>query len=251
MIPGLVAHRGQMSSYPENSLPALEAALRAGGCWLEFDVQMTSDGELVLLHDADLRRTAGQDVSIFDLDGKAATAVSVHESARFGERFAPTLLPTLKQALDLISAHPQATAFVEIKRQSLQRWGCATVIERLLEVLEGHGSQCVVISFEAEAIEAIRSKSKLKTGWVLRNYDDHHHRQAQSIEPNWLILNHKKIPPGVDPWKGDWKWMLYDITDPSLALEWGSHGVELIETADIEAMLKDPKLATRGCEDGP
>lgn len=250
MIPGLVAHRGQMKSFPENSLPALEAALKAGGCWLEFDVQMTRDRQVVLLHDADLRRTAGQDVSIFDLDGEAATAVSVHETARFGERFSPTPIPTLQQALELLANHPRANAFVEIKRQSVERWGTSVVVDGVLETVAKHSDQCVIISFEESVLKEVREKSKFPVGWVLRNLDDPHQEQALALKPQWLFLNHTRIPSGIDLWKGDWKWVLYDITDPALALEWGSRGVELIETADIQSMLKDPKLATRSCPDG-
>jgi len=48
-VPQLVAHRGDMQQYPENSWPALRAAVEAGACWLEFDVQMCADGSFVLL----------------------------------------------------------------------------------------------------------------------------------------------------------------------------------------------------------
>ncbi|MCG6866062.1 MAG: hypothetical protein LJE58_11615, partial [Thiogranum sp.] len=37
-----------MHRYPENSRPGLQAALEAGACWLEFDVQMCPDGEFVV-----------------------------------------------------------------------------------------------------------------------------------------------------------------------------------------------------------
>ena len=58
-IAQLVAYRGYMQQYPENTWSALEAALQAGACWLEFDVQMCADGYFILLHDADFSRTGG------------------------------------------------------------------------------------------------------------------------------------------------------------------------------------------------
>jgi glycerophosphoryl diester phosphodiesterase len=57
-LPELVAHRGSLLRYPENTWLGLEAALKAGACWLEFDIQMCADGRFVLLHDADFNRTA-------------------------------------------------------------------------------------------------------------------------------------------------------------------------------------------------
>ncbi len=53
----LIAHRGARSLAPENTLAAAEAALAAGATMWEFDVRLTSDGELVLMHDATLGRT--------------------------------------------------------------------------------------------------------------------------------------------------------------------------------------------------
>jgi glycerophosphoryl diester phosphodiesterase len=52
-----LAHRGDWRAAPENSLEALQAALRVPGCdGLEFDVRASSDGVPILLHDASLRR---------------------------------------------------------------------------------------------------------------------------------------------------------------------------------------------------
>ncbi len=58
MIPVLVAHRGYMEKYPENSLSAIRAALEAGACMVEFDLQMDAEGQLILLHDENFKRTS-------------------------------------------------------------------------------------------------------------------------------------------------------------------------------------------------
>ena len=46
-IPQLVGHRGYMAEYPENTLVGIEAALQTGACLVEFDVQMSGQGELI------------------------------------------------------------------------------------------------------------------------------------------------------------------------------------------------------------
>ena len=46
---GLCAHRGAMSTHPENTIPAFEEAIRLGAQMIEFDVQLTKDGALVLM----------------------------------------------------------------------------------------------------------------------------------------------------------------------------------------------------------
>ena len=50
-------HRGAVRYAPENTLPALEKAIRLGADFVEFDLQTTRDGQFVLLHDSTLSRT--------------------------------------------------------------------------------------------------------------------------------------------------------------------------------------------------
>lgn len=55
--PLIIAHRGDSAHAPENTLAAIMAAGVAGADWVEVDVQMTSDGHLICLHDLTLNRT--------------------------------------------------------------------------------------------------------------------------------------------------------------------------------------------------
>lgn len=55
----VIAHRGFSSRYPENTLPAIRAAIRLGVDMVEIDVQQTRDGELVVFHDYGLKRIYG------------------------------------------------------------------------------------------------------------------------------------------------------------------------------------------------
>jgi len=62
----ITAHRGAAMHAPENTLAAIEAALEAGTDWVEIDVQETGDGEVVVLHDSDLKKVAGVDLKIWE-----------------------------------------------------------------------------------------------------------------------------------------------------------------------------------------
>ena len=53
-----IAHRGASSLAPENTLSAARKALEVGADMWELDVQMTADGELVIIHDSTLNRTS-------------------------------------------------------------------------------------------------------------------------------------------------------------------------------------------------
>jgi len=55
----IIAHRGFSSRYPENTLIAIQAAIRLGVAMVEIDVQETADGELIVFHDYRLKRICG------------------------------------------------------------------------------------------------------------------------------------------------------------------------------------------------
>ncbi len=250
MIPKLVAHRGYMEKYPENSLLAMEMSLKAGACLLEFDVQMSADYELIVLHDSDLQRTAGKANSIFDLKLSELSSVSVHEAERLGDQFLKTPLPTLRQMMELIAAYPKATAFVEIKDESLTQWGLDHVMEALQKSLMPYASQSVIIAYNLKALQVVKQRGLYSTGWVLDTFDEENHQKARELNPDYLICNHKKITGDNEPWRGDWSWMLYDITDPEQALQWAQRGVALIETRDIGSMLQHSELRKEACNHG-
>jgi len=95
--PFISAHRGYSSDFPENTLPALEAALEAGADVAEIDVRLTRDGKLVLMHDATVDRTT---------DGSGpVSALSLLEVRKldagrwFDRKFAGTRVPTLDEVL--------------------------------------------------------------------------------------------------------------------------------------------------------
>ena len=246
-IPRLVAHRGYMQTCPENTWQGLEAALKAGACWVEFDLQMCADGRFVLLHDTDFKRTANTPASVFDINTEQLMDISVHEPARLGNYYAPLPVSDLDTVLLKLSAFPKARAMVEIKQESLEQWGLERVMDALLEKLNPCHSQCVLISYSHRALSYTRERDSIDVGWVLNVYDQAHFSRANQLNPQFLICNERKIPQQETPWAGTWQWMLYDISDPALALQWAARGIELIETRAIGTMLQDPLLARKAC----
>ncbi len=241
-IPTLVAHRGYMGNYPENTLTGIEAAINAGACMVEFDVQMNADSELVLLHDDNFKRTAGIKQSVFE--NYNSHAISVHEPGRFGDAYKPEPPPALAQVLELLAASPDVTAFVEIKDESLDQWGLSGVMDVLLAQLEHSKKQCVLISYNLAAIIYTQQASDIRTGWVVA-FDDEHRVLAEQHAPDYLICNYKKV--NGELWQGQWQWMLYDITGPEQAIDWASRGAQLIETRDIGGMLQHDALREKAC----
>ena len=94
---GLCAHRGAMSTHPENTIPAFEEAIRLGAQMIEFDVQLTKDGALVLMHDATVDRTTNGKGKAADLT--LAELKALDAGSKMDAKFTGTRIPTFEEAL--------------------------------------------------------------------------------------------------------------------------------------------------------
>ncbi|ADE14608.1 glycerophosphoryl diester phosphodiesterase [Nitrosococcus halophilus Nc 4] len=245
--PQLIAHRGYAKAFPENTLLSLDAAVNAGARLVEFDVQLTADEIPVVLHDDTLLRTAGHDGAIFEMNSADLEHICVNEAARFGPYFPEVQISTLENIVLWLKGLPQVTAFVEIKTQSLRRFGIQRAVTRVLSVLEPVKAQCVLISFDAQAVSFAREEGMAATGWVLSSWDL---AAALRLNPEYVFCNWTRIPPG---WKDfaqyPWSWAIYEITEVEKALEYAAWGVEFIETMAIGEMLQHPLFhATSGSQ---
>ena len=250
-IPHLIAHRGYAKHYPENTLVALEAALQAGACYIEFDVQLTADGVPMVCHDATLQRTAGLDQHLLSMTAAQLAGIYVNETARLGDKFTDVAIPTLADVVALLKKWPHATAFVEMKEESLKAFGIENVVKAILKVLDPALGQCVLISFDRLAVRCARAMQQVRVGWVMHQWDAATRSAATALAPNYLFCNYKKIPPDDVLWIGPWQWALYEVTNPEIALLLAARGASLSETLAIGEMLRYPLLRKQGCFEQP
>jgi glycerophosphoryl diester phosphodiesterase len=110
--PIIVGHRGALSLAPENTIPAFEAALNAGADGVEFDVQRTVDGHLVVFHDEDVARVSDGTGMMPQMTLAELKALDV--GLYFGERFRGTRIPTLIELFDWAKSN-DLLLFLELK----------------------------------------------------------------------------------------------------------------------------------------
>jgi glycerophosphoryl diester phosphodiesterase len=230
--PTLVAHRGYAAHWPENTLPALEAAVAAGARWVEVDVQLCADGVPVLLHDADLERVSGNAVSVFSLTAAALAGIPVGEPARFGARFAHVRPPTLNEFAVWLAGQADVTAFVELKCESIERFGGIAVVEACMVAMSPARGRWSPISFDYEAL-ALAGDAGLETlGWVVRGFDEAVRAQAAALPARWLICNQERLAPGPLP-RGPWDWVIYEVADAAQARSLMARGARWLETRAV------------------
>lgn len=97
---GLCAHRGAMETHPENTLPALQEAVTLGAQMIEFDIQLTKDSVMVVMHDDHVDRTTNGKGNVSDLTYKYVR--SLDAGIKKSEKFKGTLIPTFEEVLEVM-----------------------------------------------------------------------------------------------------------------------------------------------------
>ena len=97
----MIGHRGAAGCAPENTLAGLRKATELECRWVEFDVRLTADDQLILLHDERLERTTNGrgEAALLPL----ATVQRYDAGRRFGGAFRGERVPTLAEAVALLS----------------------------------------------------------------------------------------------------------------------------------------------------
>jgi len=156
--PLVCAHRGVSAYFPENTLVAIEEAVRIGAPMTEIDVRRTADGHIVLMHDETADRTTSGSGRVADLTLEEISDLDA--GAWKGEQFAGEQVPTLADVLDLCRDKGMFLC-VEIKQYDIAP-DVATLIEGC-----GMVDSAVVISFDFDCVcQVRRANPRLATGFL-------------------------------------------------------------------------------------
>lgn len=240
-VPTLIAHRGHAREFPENTLPALRDAVAHGVTHVEFDLQLTADLVPILIHDPTLARTAadpGDSRDVRTLPFAALSSVSVHEPSRLGARHVGTPIATLADAVAWAAGHPRLHLFAEIKDESLEHHGRATVAAIVIEALAPVLQRCTVLAFDAEVLALIRGAGA-SIGWCPLNAAPGMRDIATALAPEFLFGDIKDFT-GTDPlWPGPWSWAVYEVDDAVTARAFADRGARYIETMAVAALAAE------------
>lgn len=118
----VIGHRGARGHAPENTLLAIDTAIRLGAPWIEFDVQLHDSGELLVFHDLTLERTTNGQGFLANQSLGMLRALDAGQGQQ---------IPTLTEALDLIEQ--QVSVNIELKSAGGTGEAVAGVIRSYLE----------------------------------------------------------------------------------------------------------------------
>ncbi|OFQ55382.1 glycerophosphodiester phosphodiesterase [Corynebacterium sp. HMSC074H12] len=148
----MIAHRGYNGWFPENTYRAFEEALKLEVAGVECDVNLTKDGEVVVIHDQTVDRTSDGTGSVGDM------TLEELRTLNFGTDEDPQRILLLDELVDLIESYPGKQLLIETKHPS--PFG-ARLEESVAEVLRNRhldaDPRFSLISFNPEAIARFRN----------------------------------------------------------------------------------------------
>jgi glycerophosphoryl diester phosphodiesterase len=168
--PLVFGHRGCSAAAPENTLASFTKILEYGVPGVELDVHRCRTGELVVIHDDTLKRTAGLDAPVEETD--YAEIAGLDAGAWFGPVFTGEKVPLLDEVFELLGEN----VYYDIEIKNRQR-GCGPV--------------------EGAVVEAVR-KRKLRDRVLVSSFNPYTLREVKRLAPEiftaLIYTNHPELP---------------------------------------------------------
>lgn len=144
-----IAHRGFAGVHPENTIPAVEAAVKAGADAVEVDVRRCATGELVVIHDRTVDRVTDAAGSVAELSLAELRSLRVLHSHGG--------IPTLDSVYHAVPA--ERAINIELKERGIA--GDA------LDIADGYDNPTLVSSFEEDAIREARASRATSLAYLV------------------------------------------------------------------------------------
>ena len=157
----VTAHRGASGLAPENTMSAMLKAIEVGSDYSELDVQETSDGVLVLMHDNSLTRTTGLEKNIWEMDYTSLNGLDA--GLWYDAKYKGEAIPLLESVMDTVRGKMKLN--IELKYNKHDK----RLAELVVEMVErkNYINECILTSFNFEAINLVRKLNKnIKVGYI-------------------------------------------------------------------------------------
>ena len=150
-LPLNTGHRGLPSQAPENTIESATAAYNSGANCIEIDVYLTTDGEIVVMHDASTLRTTGVDLNVESCTWAQLSQLTADKGYE-NSKYAGARIPRFDDYLNFIK-DKDCRLFIEIKSTN------PAIIPALKDKIEASGAyaQCTMISFHASQLASLRT----------------------------------------------------------------------------------------------
>lgn len=193
----VTAHRGASVDYPENTMRAFLGAKELGTDWIELDVQQTKDGQIIVIHDTNLKRTAGFDKYTWEVTYEEIKDLDA--GSFMGKEFANEKIPLLEEVVRWAKEN-HIRLNIELKPTGKE----INFENSVLEIIQKYDfiHDCVITSQVYEVLEKVKAiDSNIQTVYVMSlaygnitslTAADHFSIEATSITASLVKKVHKE-----------------------------------------------------------
>jgi glycerophosphoryl diester phosphodiesterase len=227
----VTAHRGHARAAPENTLSALRRAIASGADYAEIDVHHTADGVIVLLHDRDLKRVAGDPRRLADVPYAEVRQMDV--GSWFDPAFAGERIPTLAEAIEV--ARGRIKLHIELKFFGPDQ-RLAGDVARFIRA-EDFEADCLIASFRYDALQHARQVNpRLRTALTVA----HALGDASRFDVDVLSIRADHLSDALLRQAHDRgrEVHVWTVNDPRQMLRLMQRGVDNILTSDPDLLIR-------------
>jgi glycerophosphoryl diester phosphodiesterase len=218
-----IGHRGARAYAPENTVASFRKAIEIGVDAIELDVRKTRDNQIVVIHDADVKRTTNGKGLVSELTLEQIKSFSTEE----GEK-----LPTLQEALDFLDK--KVKVLIELKEVGVEEAVLSAVRERGLE------KNVVIVSFLEDALQKVRELDKsVETGLIYAKHSNPV-KAALELKANYLLALYRFTHSAnvKKAHENGLKIIGWTINPPEEVEEYAEKGVDGIASDKPDILLK-------------
>jgi len=190
-----IGHRGARAYEPENTIRSFKKALEIGVDAVELDVRRTKDNQLVVIHDADVKRTTNGKGLVIELT-----------------------LPEIKA----FSTEKGEKILIELKEAGVEKQVLAAVCERSLQ------KNVIIVSFIEEALQKVKELDKeVETGLIYARHKNPL-KTALELKASYLLPLYRFTHTAnvQKAHENDLKVLVWTINKPEEVVEYAKKGVD-------------------------
>lgn len=189
------AHRGFSSKYPENTMLAFEKAIEVGAHGIEFDVQVTKDGKLVIIHDETIDRTSNGKGKVKDFTYEELLKFDF--SVNYNEQEEPQRIPLLSEYFELVK-DIDIISNIELKNSVYEYEG---IEEKVYDLVGQYKlkNKVIISSFNHESIMRMKAIDEsiecgfLIDSWMLNPGKYTKYNGIECFHPSAYSLTKEKV----------------------------------------------------------
>ncbi|WP_145151171.1 glycerophosphodiester phosphodiesterase [Paenibacillus xylanexedens] len=234
----IIAHRGASAVCPENTMSAFERCLELGATGIETDVQMTSDGRLVLIHDETLSRTAAAEGWVKDITYDQLRTYDA--GSWFHADFAGERIPSLEDLFRLVQGKGTLLN-LELKNGIVSYKGME---EKIVQAIRDWKleQQVVLSSFNhASLVRCKRLAPEIRTALLYmeklyRPYDYAVKLEASGLHPYKLAVTNEDVAAALAHGVVTYPFTVNDPAEMQAMIDTGVQGI-ITDVPDVLASL--------------